>query len=339
MSIFYQILGKPFRDNALLVRIDTGNSHFRFLFDCGEAVLSGVGLSEIQANDEVFFSHFHTDHIAGFDSFIRANYDRTTKKVRVWGPKDTLRVLSHRLQGFTWNLVQNSTAIWEIKEIQEKSLHSATFYTSEGFFNMHDCYTEPWEEVILSSPWFKIKAIPLHHGIPSMGYLVEEKTRWNIDKEKISLLGLPPGPWLKEVKEYSESSQEKYISIQGKEYSLKELNESLLISTPGESIAYLTDFIMDANTQEKLLKFLPKGCTLVCESQYLREDRELAQKNYHLTSEDAAWIAKNAEAKKLILVHFSQRYEISQVKKLLEDARNIFPETFLPDEWNQYFVY
>ncbi|NUM36547.1 MAG: ribonuclease Z [Candidatus Brocadiae bacterium] len=337
MSLIYQILGKPFRDNALHVCLSTGSSLYRFLFDCGEAVLSGMGLSEIQENDGLFFSHFHTDHIAGMDSFIRVNYDRSHKKVKVYGPEDTLRVLGHRLQGFTWNLVQNNRCIWEVQEIQKQKIHKGLYYTSEGFSSIHDYSIFPWEKTIDSQDFFDIKAISLYHGIPSLGYLIQEKCKFNIDKEKLASLGFSHGPWLKKVKEYSNTQKEDMIKIGEREYNLKELQEFLLVPIPGESIAYLTDFLLDDNTEKNLLDFLPKGCILVCESQYSKEDKDLARKNYHLTSEDAAHIAKISEAKELILIHFSQRYQSYQIMKMLEDAMSIFPETHLPQEWISFF--
>ena len=71
MSISYQILGQPGRDNALFVEINTGQSIHRLQFDCGEACLRDLPVSQIQAIDGLLFSHFHIDHVAGFDSYLR----------------------------------------------------------------------------------------------------------------------------------------------------------------------------------------------------------------------------------------------------------------------------
>jgi phosphoribosyl 1,2-cyclic phosphodiesterase len=71
MSIKYEILGEPGRDNAMLATVNTGQSQHRLLFDCGEGCLHRVSRAEIQVIEVLFFSHFHIDHVAGFDSFFR----------------------------------------------------------------------------------------------------------------------------------------------------------------------------------------------------------------------------------------------------------------------------
>ena len=76
MTIHYRILGEPGRDNALLVTVDSGQSQHRLLFDCGEECLSDVAVSHTQDVEGLFFSHFHIDHIAGFDRFLRMNWCR-----------------------------------------------------------------------------------------------------------------------------------------------------------------------------------------------------------------------------------------------------------------------
>ena len=83
MAIHYQILGQPGRDNALFFEINTGQSIHKFVFDCGEACLRDLPVAQIQAIDGLFFSHFHIDHVAGFDSFLRSNYDRADRPVCV----------------------------------------------------------------------------------------------------------------------------------------------------------------------------------------------------------------------------------------------------------------
>ena len=72
---------------------------------------------------------------------------------------------------------------------------------------------------------------------------------------------------------------------------------------------------------------------MICESQYLSSEKEFAKKNYHLTAKQAAQIAKAINARKLILFHISDRYRVKDYPLLVEEARGIFPETWLPYEW------
>ena len=65
MPLSFQVLGQPGRDNALFVRIDTGQSVTRLLFDCGRGatlrlVQAGVPIGTIS---RVFLTHLHSDHV------------------------------------------------------------------------------------------------------------------------------------------------------------------------------------------------------------------------------------------------------------------------------------
>src|SRR4030042_1377687 len=116
MSIIYNILGKPGRDNALFVRINSGKRFYRMLFDCGESTLNNLDQGEIKAIDYIFFSHCHIDHIAGFDYLFRRIYDRE-KPVYIFGPAGITNIIFNRLNGFTWNLVEGLHGEWIIHEL------------------------------------------------------------------------------------------------------------------------------------------------------------------------------------------------------------------------------
>ena len=85
MAIHDQVLGLPGRDNALYVEIGTGQAVRRLVFDFGEACPRDLPVARIQAIDGLFFSHFHIDHVAGFDAYLRSNYDRADWPVRISG--------------------------------------------------------------------------------------------------------------------------------------------------------------------------------------------------------------------------------------------------------------
>jgi hypothetical protein len=74
--IKHQVLGVPGRDNAVRVVVDSGQSFTRLLFDCGYGCLDALSIANIMAIDAVFFSHYHMEHIAGFDLLFRCNCDR-----------------------------------------------------------------------------------------------------------------------------------------------------------------------------------------------------------------------------------------------------------------------
>ncbi|MDP4176129.1 MAG: MBL fold metallo-hydrolase [Bacteroidota bacterium] len=335
MSIKYQILGKPGRDNALMVWINGGNQIYRLLFDCGENLLHEVRQADVKSIDYLFFSHLHIDHVAGFDYFFRRNYDRETKPIKVWGPMDTSAIIHHKLQGFKWNLASGQPGIWDITDITDGKLIKTTYKTSDGFSKRHDESKEDFDGTILETKDFIVKVKILNHIIPTIGYRITEKNSLNIDKQSLLETGLPAGPWIEKLKDLSISGKES-IEIEDKIYNIDKLRDTLLVETPGESIAYLTDFIYDKASNKGAIELENESETVVCESQYLSDDKDLAEKNYHLTAHQAAEIAKKAKAKKLILFHISERYAPDKdYGRILSEARSIFAETYFPNEWNK----
>jgi ribonuclease Z len=89
----------------------------------------------------------------------------------------------------------------------------------------------------------------------------------------------------------------------------------------GNIIAYISD------TQyfTGLIPLSKEADVLISESTYASELEEKAKNYLHMTAAQAATVAKKAEAKKLVLTHFSSRY--NNTKILLEEARKIFPNT------------
>ena len=121
---------------------------------------------------------------------------------------------------------------------------------------------------------------------------------------------LKPGPWVKRLRGPLAQAGET-VAINGVDHPLGQLQAELLVSTPGDSIAYLTDFRMTSATAEMLADALRGVSTVVCESQYRGADVDLAERVMHSTAEEVASMAAKAGIGKLILFHFSDRYDAS----------------------------
>ncbi len=332
MSITFEVLGAPGKDNALLVLVDSGQEQSRLLFDCGENCLSNLGVSDVKSIHHLFFSHLHMDHISGFDTFFRINYSRDSLENHIWGPPKTSTILHHRFRGFMWNLHQNMSSSWLISNISDNGVVETYKYElNDAFETEQKISSENTNFLICKGTGYSVYAITLNHNTPSIGYLVKEDDHLNIDISKLTSLGLHPGPWLRELKD--NANQPENITIEGREFSCKELYDTLIIRTKGESIAYLTDFLMDESTFTHLIEFLYKCDTIICESQYRETDQDLAITNYHTTSTQSAKLAKQAKAGKLILFHISARYLKSERIDMLNDARTIFAQTYYPPHW------
>jgi len=231
-----------------------------------------------------------------------------------------------------WNLHKNMTSSWFVTDIYPDKKSTFRFELQEAFSNTHEVETViNQNKIVFDSEFFSVEAITLNHMTPSLGYIIREKPHLNIDLHQLSTLGLPPGPWLKKIKDFnclSDKELEEKTSL-----TLTELREKLLIKTSGNSIAYITDFFPDEHTIELLSSFL-QGCnTIVCEAKYKNSDLELARRNYHSTTVLTASIALKAKAEELVLFHVSERYSHNEYLEMLNEARQIFPNSNFPPEW------
>ena len=332
MSINFRVLGKPGWDNGLMVWINSGTKMYRLLFDCGENILKDLNQHDIKSVDYLFLSHLHIDHIAGFDYFFRRNYDREKKPIRIFGPPDTVELIHNRLRGFKWNLVDGVPGLWYVTETDEKKRSTFLFKTSDGYSVKYPVDKKIVNGLLIDNEDFSINFTILNHIVPSVAYLVNEKPSINISREALKKTGLTPGPWLEKVRDLATNPSGK-ILMGNTSYKLNDLREKLLKRKEGESIGYLTDFIYEKETSAKIKKMFGGCDTMICESQYLSDEKEFARKNYHLTAAQSARLAKTANVKRLFLFHISDRYKIKEYSAILNEARKIFPETYFPSEW------
>ena len=334
MSIQYKILGKPGRDNALMVWINCGTRIYKLLFDCGEDVLKEIPPSDVRSIDYIFFSHLHLDHAAGFDHFIRRNYDRESKPVYIFGPEETSAIVQNRLRGYKWNLVSNIPGEWIVTDLSRKESNTYRFLAKEGFSKKHFTGKKDFNGIVFTNEYFKVESVLLNHIIDSAAFRITEHVSFNIVKDKLLLNNYEPGPWLEQVKDLTISSR-KSIIVNESKITLGKLREQLLIKKEGDSISYLTDFIYDAASKRKSIKLVHNSNTIICESQYLSSDKLLALKNYHLNVNQSAEIAAQGRVGKLVLFHNSDRYNAKTDYPLfLKEAREVFPNSHFPEQWN-----
>ena len=268
--------------------------------------------------------------MAGFDSFFRANYNRP-EPVHVWGPLGTIKIMHHRFRGFWWNLHRGQPGIWNIHEIADKSVRAARFRTSQAFEKRENLDSQTRNGgPVLDDPDFTVAAIRLEHHGPSLGYLVREKDRLNVDPARLRAAGYAPGPWIQTMKDHETG----FVEIAGTQHEIPRLREQLLVESKGESIAYLTDFLLDTKAKKRLVEWMAGCDVVVCEAQYRHEDHELAERNCHATTKLVAELAAEAKIGQLELFHLSERYEMQDWLAMLTEAREIFPNTCFPGHWN-----
>jgi ribonuclease Z len=332
MSLQSQILGSPGQDNALLVRLDTGQSSFDFLIDCGEVAIGKLGKSRVQGLYGLFLSHAHMDHICGFDSLFRFVFSRPTP-FHIYGPAGTIALMHCRFRGFLWNLVAQCRGIMIVHEVKDDVLHSAKFLCSEGFANIHPLPETPFTGILVSHTDFEVHSVVFDHKTDCLAFSFHERAKSHIDLAKMAALGLKPGKWCSQVKRL-DLPPETPISLEdGRSVLLKQLKEDLLDWHPGYKITYVTDVGLTPENEKKLRALAEFSDELVIECTYKDTEIQLAMDHYHLTVSQSAGIAKNAGVKKLILFHFSDRYSKKDRLEMLATARTIHPNVFLPEQW------
>ncbi|HEU5441354.1 MAG TPA: MBL fold metallo-hydrolase [Ktedonobacterales bacterium] len=332
MSIAYQVLGEPGADNAIFVRITGRQGLYRILFDCGEGCPQALALRDVLGTDALCFSHLHMDHIGGFDTFFRATYTRPGRPMRVYGPPETCEIMHHRFRGFLWNLYAHDPGVWYVSDVHPDRVSRLRFETHEAFAVAHPAGERPISDgVVIVEPGFSIQALLMNHQTPSLAYILREQPRLNVAPERLVSLGLPAGRWLEALKYPPEGSDE--IEVAGERYPLAELRAALVVERPGDSLAYLTDFLLDDDAMARLVPALEGVGTIVCESQYLDADIELARRHHHMTASQAARLARAAGAGELILFHLSDRYRPDTWLAMLTEARAVFPNTRFPAHW------
>lgn len=162
---------------------------------------------------------------------------------------------------------------------------------------------------------FRIEATFLEHGVQNIGWRVTESDTRKFDSAKLKALDVR-GPLVRELQEKGS------LVVNGKTITLDDVSHI----RQGDSIAV----VIDTRLCKEAVEIARDAQILLCESTYLEEDRDLAQKNFHLTARQAATIAKEANAQQLILTHYSARYPDS--REFEKEAREVFPNSYAAND-------
>jgi ribonuclease Z len=304
------------------------------LFDMGDLhLMSARSLLKVT---HVFISHTHVDHFVGFDQVLRLHLGRE-KTLSLYGPPGLAGHVEAKLRGYSWNLVENYPNDFRLRvlEVGEGSLMAAAFSCRERFGRKDLPSLKPLVEdpVILDEPGLQVRAALLEHDIPCLAYALEEKQHINVDKVRLEAMGLRVGPWIRLLKEAvmnEEPEQAKMAVLASgeggpavKEMSLAELREGVLMIARGQKIAYVTDVAFTDENVERIVRLVSKADVLFCEAAFSEEDRSRADERRHLTAHQAGLLARKAQARRLILFHFSPKYH-GRVEDLYEEASKAF---------------
>lgn len=170
---------------------------------------------------------------------------------------------------------------------------------------------------------FYLSSEKMTHTLPCNGYTFVEKGQIRIDKNKLKKEKIPNGPLLGELKKGKDiiHNSKKYLA---KKLTYKEEDKKV-------------SFILDTSLNTKIVPFVKNSNLLICESTFSEDLKDIAKEHSHLTSHQAAEIAKKSNSKKLILTHLSQRYERDK-GKILNEAKKVFKNSVIAEDLKSFEV-
>ncbi|BFM41429.1 ribonuclease Z [Flavobacterium sp. CFS9] len=269
-----------------------------FLIDCGEGTQVQLRKNKIKFSkiNHIFISHLHGDHLYGLIGTIStfSLLGRTTD-LHIYGPK----------------------GIKELILLQLKLTESWTTY--KLFFHELES-TE--SEVIFEDSKVIVKTIPLKHRVYTNGFLFQEKPGdRKLNVEAVQQYNIHTA-YFQKIKGGGDVTLDDGTVIKNKELSFD----------PIPSMSYA--FCSDTMYHEDVLPIIKDVDVLYHESTFLESEAALALKTLHSTAKEAATIALKANAKKLILGHYSTRYD--GIERFKEEAETVFSNTLLGDDGRSF---
>jgi len=256
------------------------------MFDCGEGTQRQMMRWGVSfALADIFFTHLHADHILGVIGLIRTMaLQGREDRLTLWGPQGSSRILK-RAEGLGF---ERATFPVEIIEVAADSPIKRQGYAIVPF------------EVD-------------HRNSQSLGFaLVEETRKGRFDPDHARRLGIPEGPMWGQIH-------------RGQPVTLPDgrvIQSSELVGPPrpGRRVVVTGDTRPCAAT----IEHSREADLLIHEATFGDEEAERAVETGHSTAREAAGVARNANARRLLLTHFSARYS-RDPGDLEREAKEVFP--------------
>ncbi|MDI6859066.1 MAG: ribonuclease Z [Methanocellales archaeon] len=268
------------------------------LFDCGEGTQQQMMRAKTGMRNltSIFITHYHADHILGIPGLIQTmSFQGRTEPLHIYGPR------------------------WIHEFI--KMLLALGYYKLNFDVKGHELRPED----VVERAEYAIKAIKTDHGIPSLGYVLEEKERLGrFDREKAIELGVPPGPL------FSKLHSGETVFVGG-----REIKSSQVVGPPrrGRKIIYTGD----TRPIETVTEAARNADLLIHDGTLTHDLLDWAIEAKHSTAKEAAEIASKACVGELVLMHISSRYS-EDPSPLLREAQAIFKNSHVAKEFMEIVI-
>lgn len=265
-----------------------------FMIDCGEGTQIQMRKFNARLNKlhSVFISHLHGDHIFGLPGLLST--------LSMLGRTAELNIYAHEKIDFLIN---------PLLKYMDKHM---TFKINVIPLNPE------LKELLFENHSIKITSFPLKHRIDTNGFIFEEKKSLNHIKRDMIDYHKIPFHLIQGIK-----SGDDFINPDGKVIK----NELITLpGTPAKRYAYCSDTAY----APEIVPYIKNVDLLYHEATFAESESKRAEETFHSTAGQAAQIAKMAKVKKLVIGHYSSRY--NELGVLLKEASLIFPETELASE-------
>ncbi len=269
-----------------------------YLVDCGEGTQIQLINYKVRRSkiSHIFISHLHGDHYFGLIGLI-----------------NSLSLLGHKQE----MSVFGPSPLKEIIELQLKVADTQLCYP----LHIHHI-TEA--ATLVDNEKLRVKCFRTNHRIECYGFTFEQKKQ----PRKLNL---------EKAKEFEIPSVFYDRLKNGEDYTRKDgtivANELVTtIAEPGKKYGFCADTKYD----ESIIPHIEGADMIYHETTYLDSLRERAESRFHSTTKQAALIAQKAGVKKLLIGHFSSKYDT--LEEFETEAREVFPDTDLAIEGVCYEV-
>ncbi|MDO8951231.1 MAG: ribonuclease Z [Draconibacterium sp.] len=271
-----------------------------FLIDCGEGTQIQLRRNKIGFSKikHIFISHLHGDHYYGLIGLISTlNLLGLKTDIHIYSPSELKTLLQPQLDFIKGGMNVNLI------------FHPLNFKKPQQIF---------------ADKRVEVFSFPLKHSISTCGFLFREvQKQANIKKEMVLEYKIPIAK-IKEIKAGAD-----FITADGETI----INEKLTIPPPHpRSYAFCTDTAFHL----PIVDVIKDVDLLYHEATFLEAMHDFAEKTLHSTTIDAANMAKMANVKKLLIGHFSARY--NDIKLFEKEARTVFENTEAAREGKTYQV-
>ena len=268
------------------------------IFDVGEGMQKNFLQAKLGVNKnmKVFITHLHIDHCLGLLGFFQT--------MSLLGRTKKIDVYGES----------------RLKEFINQNFHIINIELSYEI----DIHTIEGEGIIANENDYQISCCRSDHSVQAFSYCIEEHQRpgiFNIDKA--TKLGIPKGEL------YHKLQNGEDVIVNGK---LVKSDEVVGPKRKGRKIGISGD----TRPSFELRNFFDLCDILIFESTYAHDYQQKAIETFHSTSAEAALLAKESNCIKLILTHFSSRYNDPAI--LLDEARDIHANVDLAEDMKTFYV-